>query len=152
MEPLLNAQLLVIGTDERIEDSQNVAAVIHHARENVSQVRVAFGFAMPFGQDRGWNFDIPAQLIGGVAAQEQAVEKRCLALREVKIVRDFGRSELWHGGHKKNAVYPKTRPRQVGLRFFCRVPDNLYSEGIFSSANGSEQASDGTVASSLSPP
>jgi hypothetical protein len=152
MEPLLNAQLLVIGTDERIEDSQNVAAVIHHARENVSQVRVAFGFAMPFGQDRGWNFDIPAQLIGGVAAQEQAVEKRCLALREVKIVRDFGRSELWHGGHKKNAVYPKTRPRQVGLRFFCRVPDNLLFRGTLSSANGSQQASDGTVASSLSPP
>jgi hypothetical protein len=25
---------------------------------------------------------------------------------------------LWQRGHKKNAVYPKAFPRQVGLRFF----------------------------------
>src|SRR6267143_2955621 len=100
-EPLLNAKLLVVGTDERIKNGQNVAAVIHHPRENVTQIGVTLCFAMPFGQDRGWNVDIAAQLIGGVAAEEQAVEKRRLTLREVEIVDDFGRSELWHGGHEK---------------------------------------------------
>ncbi len=129
MGPLLNAELLMIGTDERIEDGQNMAPIIHHARENVAQIGVALCLAMPFGQDRCRNFDVPSQLIRGVAAQEQAVKKRSLTLREVEIVDDLGRSELWHGAHRKNAVYPKPRPRQVGLRFLCRVPGNPYSWG-----------------------
>jgi hypothetical protein len=39
-------------------------------------------------------------------------------------VHDFGGNELWHRGHKENAVYPKAAPRQVGLRFSCRVAGN----------------------------
>ena len=133
MEPLLKSKLLVVGTNERIEDGQDMAAVIHHARENITEVGVALCFAMPFGQDCGWNFDVPTQLIRGVAAKEEAVEKRSLALREVEIVDNFGRNQLWHGGHTKNAVYSKVRRRQVGPRFFCGVPGNPYSWGILPS-------------------
>jgi hypothetical protein len=87
-------------------------------------------------------------LIGGVAAEEQAVEKSRLALREVEIVDGFGRSELWHGGHKKNAVYPKARPRQVGLEFLCYVPGNPDSgDALVRSA--SESMRDRTIASSI---
>lgn len=129
MEPLLKAKLLVVETDERIENGQDVAAVIDHPGENVSQVWIAFCLAMPFGQYGGWNFDVPAQLIRGVAAKEQAVKKRRLTLRKVEIVDDFGRIELWHGAHEKNAVYRKARRRQVGLGFFCGVPGNPFSGG-----------------------
>src|SRR5712692_2767434 len=93
-------------------------------REDVTQLRVALRFTVPFGQDCGRNFDIPAQLLRGMAAQEQAVEKSGFPLRKVKIVDDFDGSELWHRGHGENAVYSKTCRRQVGLTVSCRVPGN----------------------------
>src|SRR3989454_849890 len=37
---------------------------------------------------------------------------------------DFGDNELWHRGHRENAVYRKAGRRQVGLPFSCRVPGN----------------------------
>src|SRR5437016_5215807 len=57
-------------------------------------------------------------------AQEEAIKKGRLALREVEIVHDFGGHELWHRGHRENAVYPKAAPRQVELPFSCRFPGN----------------------------
>src|SRR3989441_10802179 len=43
---------------------------------------------------------------------------------------DFGGNELWHRGHRENAVYRKAGRRQVGLAFSCRVPGNSPTPGI----------------------
>ena len=118
MESLLNTLRVTIRTHKGIEDGQDVAAVIHHARKNIAKLRVAFCLAVPFGQDDCGHFDVLPQLVRGMAAQEQAIEKGGLTLREVEIVHDFGGNELWHRGHRENAVYRKAAPRQVGLPFF----------------------------------
>src|SRR5712692_2767432 len=96
-----------------IEVPPAVLAKWHREAERDPQLRDIF--TVPFGQDCGRNFDIPAQLLRGMAAQEQAVEKSGFPLRKVKIVDDFDGSELWHRGHGENAVYSKTCRRQVGL-------------------------------------
>ena len=102
----------------------DVTAVVHHARKNISKLRIPFRLAVPLSKDRRGHFDISPQLLRRIAAQEQAVEKGGLTLREVEIVHDFGGNELWHRRHEENAVYPKALPRQVGLLFSCRVPGN----------------------------
>ena len=124
MGRLLNALGVAVRTHEGIEDGQDVTAVTHHALKNITKLRVAFCLAVPFGKDHRGHFDVSPQLVRGMTAQEQAVEKGGLALREVEIVHDFGGNELWHGGHKENAVYPKAAPRQVGLRFSCHFVGN----------------------------
>ena len=121
MESLLNALRVTIRTHKGIEDGQDVTAVIHHARENIAKLRIASRVAVPLRENHGRDFDVPPQLVRGVPAQEQAVEKGRLALREVEIMHDFGRNELWHRRHRENAVYRKVSPRQVGLLFSCRV-------------------------------
>ena len=124
MGRLLNALGVAVRTHEGIEDGQDVTAVIHHALKNITKLRVAFCLAVPFGKDHCRHFDVSPQLVRGMTAQEQAVEKGSLTLREVEIVHDFGGNELWHRRHRENAVYPKPARRQVGLPFSCRVPGN----------------------------
>jgi hypothetical protein len=124
MGNLLNALRLAVGPDQGIEDGQHVPAVVHHALENIFQLRVALCFAVPLGEDCARHLDVPAQLVCGVATQKQAVEKSSLALRILKILKRIGWYELWQRGHKENAVYRKAFPRQVGLTIPCRVPDN----------------------------
>ena len=86
---LLHALGARFGVNQRLENGQNVAAVIDHAREDIAQRRVALGFAMPLQQHRGRNLDIPAKLFGGMSAQEQAVKESRLPLREVEVVLGF---------------------------------------------------------------
>src|SRR5258706_3518369 len=93
MESLLNALRVTIRTHKGIEDGQDVATVIHHARKNIAKLRVAFCLAVPFGQDDCGHFDVLPQLVRGMAAQEQAIEKGGLTLREVEIVHDFPQRE-----------------------------------------------------------
>ena len=113
----MNALRLAVGSDQRVEDRQHVAPVIQHALENIFQLRIALGFAVPFGEDRAGHLDIAPQLVGRMAAQEQAIEKCGLALGILEILQRIDGNELWHRGHKENAVYPKVFPRQVGLMF-----------------------------------
>jgi len=94
---------------EGIENGQDVTAVIHHARENITKLRVAFCLAVPFGEDHRGHFDVSPQLVRGMTTQEEAVEKSGLALREVEIMHDFGGNELWHGGHREKCSLPKSR-------------------------------------------
>src|ERR1700740_1981010 len=110
---LLHALLLAVPTNQRIEDSEDVAAVFDHARENVAQARLAFRFAMPLGQHRRRHFDVPAQLLGRMPAKEKSVEKSRFALRKIEVQRDFGRNELCHRSHGERAVYRKASRRQV---------------------------------------
>src|SRR6266478_7279649 len=90
--------------------------VINHAREDGAKLRVAFCLAVPLGEHRCAYFDVLPQLVRGMAAQEETIEKCRFPLRKVEIMHDFGGNELWHRGHGENAVYRKTGRRQVALR------------------------------------
>src|SRR5438270_4765866 len=107
-ERLLNALRLAIGPDQGIEDCQHVAPVIDHALKNIFQLRVAFGLAVPLGEDGAGNLDIATQLVGGMTAEKQAVEKRRLALRILEILQRIGGNELWQRGHKEKCSLPKS--------------------------------------------
>jgi len=111
--------VLDFGTDEGVKDGEDVPAVFEHARENIAQLGFALGFAMPFCKYGGRNFNVLPQFIRGMSAQEQSVEKRRFPLRILQIHSDFGRQVRGHGRHRKNAVYRKSSPRQVELRFPC---------------------------------
>ena len=105
---LLNALRLAVGAHQGIEDGEHVPPIIHHARENVFELRVAFGFAMPLGEHGAGNFDVAPQLIRGMATQEKTVEKSGFALRILEVVESISRNELWHRGHKEKGSLPKS--------------------------------------------
>jgi hypothetical protein len=64
-----------------------VAAVFHDARENVFQLRLAFGFAVPFREHFRRHGDIASEFVGIVPAQKYSLEKSRFALRKFKIAR-----------------------------------------------------------------
>ena len=74
---LLDAMVLYFGANQGVEDGEDVPAVFEHARENITKLRFALGFAMPLGQNSGRNLDVLAQFVRGMPPQEQSVEK-CL--------------------------------------------------------------------------
>lgn len=113
---------LAFGADKGIENRQNVTAVFDHARKHVAEMRFALGIFVPLREDRRGNFDIAAKLFRGMSPEKQAVEKRCLALREGKIREDVGWQNGSDGSHSKNAVYRKVFRRQVERQFQCREP------------------------------
>ena len=104
---LLNALLLAVPANERVEDGEDMAPVFKHAGKNVAQPRLALGFAVPLGKNRGRDLDVLAQFVRGMPPQEQTVEKCRLALRILQIHSNFGRQVRGHGRHRKSAVYRK---------------------------------------------
>jgi hypothetical protein len=64
--------------------------------------------AVPFDKDCGRDFDVTAQLVCGMAAQEETIEKGRFTLREVEILYDFDGNELWHRGHGEKCSLPKS--------------------------------------------
>src|SRR5258707_6614458 len=121
---LLNALLLPIRADQRIKDSEDMTAVFNHAGKNVAQPRLAFRFAMPFSKHRGRHFDVAAELLGGMAAKKETVEKRGFPLRDINVQRHFRGNKLCHCGHGERAVYRKASRRQVVPCPGCYVPGN----------------------------
>ena len=121
--PLLNVMVAKVGTDQGVEDGQNVAAVIHHARKYVTEMRFALGILVPLRQD-GWrNFNVAAQLFRGVSAQEQPVKEGRFALRKFQVRNKFTSRHHWSDRrHSENAVYRKPCPRQVEPSSPCREP------------------------------
>src|ERR1700756_5442560 len=93
---LLNALRLrpAVPTDERIENREDVAAIFDHAGENVAQFGFTLRIAMPLGQHRGRHFNIAAELLSGMSAQKESVEKCGLALRKFKFRSDRRGNEL----------------------------------------------------------
>ncbi len=91
---LLNESWLSLLADKGLENRQDVAAVLDHAIEDVTQTRLALRLAVPAGQDCGGNLDVAAQLLGGVTTQEKAVKERRLALRVVVFLDTFDRAEF----------------------------------------------------------
>ena len=116
---LLDAMVLYFGANQRVEDGEDVPAVFEHARENITKLGFALGFAMPLGQNSGRNLDILAQFVRGMPPQEQSVEKCRFPLRILQIHSDFGRQISRYGRHRENAVYRKSFPRQVELGPRC---------------------------------
>src|SRR5258708_1356225 len=106
---LLNSLRLRIRADQVIEDGEDVPGVVHHARKYFWKLRIAFGLSVPFGENHGGDFDISPQFVRGMAAQKQAVKKGGFTLREVEVMHDFGRNELWHRGHREKCSLPKSR-------------------------------------------
>src|SRR5271168_4726412 len=106
-EGLLHAVVENIRANQRIEDRQDVPAVLHHACEDVAQLRLALGLFVPFGENQCGHLDVPAQLLGGMATQEETVEESGFALREVEVVNDFRGNDLWQGRHREKCSLPK---------------------------------------------
>src|ERR1700682_1214498 len=98
-----------------------MAAVFHHAEEDVAQFGFALGIAMPFCKHCWRHLNIAPQLFCRMTAQKEPVEKCSLTLRIFEIQRDFRGNELCHRGHGERAVYRKASPRQVVPRLSCRV-------------------------------
>ena len=115
----MNPVIVDFAAYQGVKDGQYVPPVLEHARENIAQLRFALRFAVPLGQYRGRSFDVLTQLFRGMPPQEQSVEKRRFSLRIFEIHSDFGWDEGGQSRHGKNAVYPKTFPRQVGPGFQC---------------------------------
>ena len=101
MGELLYPLLLTIPADQSIKYSQNVTTVFHNPMENVPQTGVFLRFLMPLGQSGYGHFDVPAKLLGRVAAKKETVEEGRFALRELKILQSFVE---WVGqsGHRRN--------------------------------------------------
>ena len=76
LKGLLNALFLGVPANQRIEDGQDMPPVFDHAVEDVAEFRVALGVSVPLDHDGLWYFDVAAQLVGRMAAQEQTIEKR----------------------------------------------------------------------------
>src|SRR5260370_4031857 len=106
----MNGLQVTVGPQKTIKDGQDVPSVINHASKNIAKLRIPFRLALPLRQDHRGHFYVPPQLVRGMAAQEQAVQKGPLALREVEIMHDFGRNELWHRHHGEPCTLLKTRP------------------------------------------
>ena len=71
--------------NQGVENCQDVAAVFDYALEDSAELGLAGGFAIPFGEDFDRDSDVAAELLGGVAAQEEAVEEGGLALGEFVV-------------------------------------------------------------------
>jgi hypothetical protein len=115
---LLNSLLLSVPADQRVEDRQDVAPVFDEPEENIPQLRFALGLAVPFGQDRGRNFNVAPELFRRVAPQKETVEKCRLALRKVEVVGHFDGNELCARGHKEKCSLPKSGSASSGTRVF----------------------------------
>jgi len=111
--------VLHFGTDKSVKDGEDMPAVFEHARENVTKLGFALGFAVPLGEDRWRNLNILPQFRRRMPPEEQAVEKRRFPLWILQIHSDFGRQVGSHRRHRKNAVYRKSFPRQVELGSRC---------------------------------
>jgi hypothetical protein len=111
---LLHALFLGVPPDQGIEDGEDVAPVFDHAVENISQFRVALGVAVPLQQYRGRHFDIAAELLGRMAPQEQAIEKRRFPLGKGEVCGDFHRNDLCDRGHKEKCSLPKSASASSG--------------------------------------
>src|ERR1700730_8320516 len=103
-----------------------MTAVVHHAGEDIAELRVALRFVMPFGEHCGGNLNVAAQLFGRMSTQEQAIEKGRLSLRKVVIMHDFDGHELWHRVHGEKCSLqksPSTSSRtHVLLPRCCQLP------------------------------
>jgi hypothetical protein len=133
----VNSLILSVGADERVKNRENTMTVLCHAREDIPELRLTLGIAMPFGKHGRRHFNVPAQLFGGVASKEKTIEKGGFPLRKIEVLSDFYRNDLYHRGHKENRSLPKKTPassstpgsvpRDGQLPFFLHPPMSMES-------------------------
>jgi hypothetical protein len=117
-ERLLDALFLGVPANQGVEYGQDVAAVFDHAVEDVAEFGVALGVAVPLQEYRGGHLDIAAELLWGMAAQEETVEKGRLALGKREVCGDFNRNDLCNRGHKEKCSLPKSASASSGTVVF----------------------------------
>jgi hypothetical protein len=105
---LVNALRQAVGAYQRIEDGQHMAPIVDHAGKNIAEMRVALAFAVPLGEDGAGDFNVAAQLVGGMAAQEESIKKGGFALREFQILQDVHGNGLWNSRHREKRSLPKS--------------------------------------------
>jgi hypothetical protein len=82
---LLEFLVPAVAADEVLKNGQDMLAVAHDAFKQRAKLRLMLRLPIPLCQNCCGYLDIPAQLIGGMTTEEQAVEKGCLALRELQF-------------------------------------------------------------------
>jgi hypothetical protein len=78
---LLQAGAFLLVPNQAIEDGENLLPVGVHAMQRLTEGLLKVPRFQPFIQHRRRDVDVLPQGLDRVAAQEQAVEERCLALR-----------------------------------------------------------------------
>jgi hypothetical protein len=111
---LLHASDAGIEANQRIENREDVAAVFHHAREDVAQAWFALSLPVPASQDVSRHFDIPAKFLGGVPTQKQAIKEGGFTLRVLKFPQSLLADNELLAHTRESAVYPNSRRRQEG--------------------------------------
>ena len=74
-----------IVVDQRIENSEDVAAIFDDALKHGAKLRLASGFAIPLSKSGCGDRDIAAELLGRVSAEKEAVKEGSFALRELEV-------------------------------------------------------------------
>src|SRR5690242_7270191 len=112
---LLQARDAGVKADQRIEDRENVAAVLHHTFEHFPQTRFALSFSVPASQYLGGDFDIPAKFFGRMTSQKKSIKEGCFALRVFKFPKGLlTDDELL--GHTRKRSLPKVSVSSRGLK------------------------------------
>lgn len=84
---LLQRLLGRVMPDKVFKYGEDMAAVVHNSFKQLTELRFALRFAVPFGQDGRGDFDVPAQFFGGVSAQEKPVEESSLPLGKLELLK-----------------------------------------------------------------
>src|SRR5579859_3444783 len=109
--------------DEGIENSEDVFAVVQNAFDCEPIPRVAKRQALPAFQDFRGNVDILPQLLQGITAHKEAIEKRRLVLRLTQI--DVSRLKHKIPGPAQSLVQSLLAQE----KFFTQLPSHCpYSE------------------------
>jgi hypothetical protein len=87
-ETLLQALHLAVRSDQGVENSQNVASIIQHAREYVPKLWFPFRILVPLGEHCGGHFNVAPELFCGIAPQKQPIEEGRLTLGELQVGED----------------------------------------------------------------
>ena len=75
-----------VVADQIFENREDVLPVLNHTFQNRTKLRLALRFPVPLGKDCSRDADVAAQLVGRVTAEEEAVEKCRLSLRELEVL------------------------------------------------------------------
>jgi len=72
--------------DQILEDREDVPPIADDPFEKRAEGGLVLGFSIPLGQDGRRHLDVAPQFLGRVPAQEEAIEKGSLSLRELEVL------------------------------------------------------------------
>ena len=116
--------------DEIFENCQDMLTVTDDPFEQRAQLGLPPRLAVPFRQDGSRNLDIPAQLLCGVAAQKQAIEKCRFALRELKVLQRIFQRRAGHRrvGQSRHVAKSQFTGFAGSVKSTCCVSENNRSD------------------------